>query len=1080
MAGMSGRSQRNHPMAPLVGRGPALAELEQLFVEAGEGSGRLALVGGEPGIGKTRLVEEFLSRLGSRSTDSAGGPRVLIGRCYEEAAALPYAPFVQAFAGSSDAGLSAKLSGSAEPEPPVGTAGIARLNTATDERLRLFDAVALALQQLSRDAPVVLFLDDLHWANEPTIHMLRYVTRAIRHSAVMIIGTYRDVELGRSHPLEATMVDLSRERVAIRITIRRLDLATATEMVAGLLDIDTDHLTPDLARSIQDEAEGVPFFIEELVLHLQEEGALSPGSNGWQLKGMALGAIPQSVRSVVERRVDRLPVEARETLEIASVIGREFDLNTLTRVLRVRGLGDDRIDGDLLAAIDRRIVVERRARVAAPSGATDIYAFAHDQIRHVLYSGLGQIRRRLIHQAVAEAIEAVAGDDSRQFATLAYHFAAGEDLDRAAHFATLAAGRASALHAWEDATRFFTEALEIVDSKRPKRSAGSEGTLSGSTGDNDRDVFDLLAGREVALAELGAADRQADDLRRMNAIAEQLDDPSLRYRSAIRQSRLAILTEPERLDRALLPARLSVEQARRLEVVELRITAFARLGEAYAGRLMGEPSLIQGDPARLALARRAFREAFELARRQDDRAWQGMLSQEIGAIEWALAGELDTLRRSAARGWWEEALEHFRAAGDRKGEITALIGLAYRRPAECEMASGDSNNFIGLLEEIRRLRTEERQLIKASDRPRMEALSLLSIHTHSREFGIYELALERGRQALDWAVRARDRRIQLYALGGLSETARTLGLFSESLEFAQRASATLQVSRETESGARSAALEERAEGWLGLACEVNGDLPAAERHLRTQLDRAESRGLATSIAAAAASLAGFLDRRGESRDEAEAEALAARAIERSRRLPGSVPWGVWAELALVDLHLRRGDHAAAQTSAAAATGLMLERGIELRSLRIAVPFASYRALAAGDRQPQADESLRQAADALSRTADRINDPSLRRSYLYGVPLHRDLIQAARDAGVWPEAAGESSVTDPVRLGAAGLTRRELEVLKLVAAGRSNREIADQLFISEKTVARHLTNIFGKVDVQSRTAAAAFAYRHGIA
>ncbi|HLI51870.1 MAG TPA: AAA family ATPase, partial [Thermomicrobiaceae bacterium] len=614
-----------------MGRDSSLAELEQLFGEVRAGNGRLVLVGGEPGIGKTRLVEEFLAGLDDRSARSGTPTRILIGRCYEEATAPAYAPFAQALSDIRsellDPDIIVKLSGSGGFEPVTVARGMARSNAGIEDRTRLFDGVALALQQLAQPAPVVLFLDDLHWANEPTIHLLRYVTRALRHSAVMIVGTYRDVELGRSHPLEATMVDLYRERLAARVTIRRLDLAAASELIAGLLGVEQHRLSPGLARSIQEEAEGVPFFIEELVLHLQEEAALAPGADGWRLVGMALEAIPQSVRSVVERRIDRLPYEAQETIEIASVIGREFNLEILSGVLRARGLDDDRIDSDLLAAIDRRIVVERPARLGGLGGASGGYAFAHDQIRNVLYSRIGQIRRRLIHQAVAEAIEAAAGDDSRQYASLAYHYAAGEDLRRAAHFATLAAGRASALHAWEDAARLYSEALEIIDGHgsvgvASPGSSGSEADLEVSEA-GEREVFELLAGREVALGELGDITRQREDLRRMRAIATQLDDSMLQYRAAIRGARLAIVQEAERLDAALLPARRAVEQARRIDIAELRVAALARLGEAYAGRLMGEPSLILGEPGRLTLARRAFRDAFDLAKREEDRSWQG-------------------------------------------------------------------------------------------------------------------------------------------------------------------------------------------------------------------------------------------------------------------------------------------------------------------------------------------------------------------------------------------------------------------------------------------------------------------------
>ncbi|MBX6342393.1 MAG: response regulator transcription factor, partial [Thermomicrobiaceae bacterium] len=411
------------------------------------------------------------------------------------------------------------------------------------------------------------------------------------------------------------------------------------------------------------------------------------------------------------------------------------------------------------------------------------------------------------------------------------------------------------------------------------------------------------------------------------------------------------------------------------------------------------------------------------------------------------------------------ARDGYRRLGDARGEVTALIALAYRRLG---LAPGEeSGGWFGFLEEIRRLRTEERALLRESERPRAQALAHLAVHVNGREFGGYQVALERGEAALAWATRARDRRLEFYALGGLSETERALGRPARALEYAERAMA---IAAAGEAGAP----RERAEEWLGLALEAVGACDAAEARLRVWLAAAEASGRAVEEARAAAGLAGFLARQRLPEAGPEVVRLAERAVALSERLRGALPWAVDALLAEAAVHLQAGDAARALARATSASAWMRERDIVLQRLRIAVPFVRSQALAAAGHADEARMALGEAAAALAKAAGRIDDADLRSGFLERMPLHRALLQDARRAGLWEEGAAGRDARAP-----AGLTRREVEVLRLVASGKSNRDIADALYISEKTVARHLTNIFGKIDVQSRTQAAAYAYRHGL-
>ncbi len=1035
--------------------------LRSAFQAARDRHSSLTLISGEPGIGKSRLIEYLIWEL------SREGALALSGRCDESDP--PYAPFILALRDlvrSDPESILPVLEQSPSPElrrllvDDQGMPAIMpRLSlTGAEERARFFDAVVLLILRLAESNPLLLTLDDLHLADEPTIHLLRYVVRGTQHAPVLVVGSYRDTDLDPQHALEATIVELYRERLASRLPMRRLSLADMTELVAGVLEVPASEVDLLLSQSIQSEAEGVPFFAEELVLHLREAGLLRRGANGWTLEEHDSVLIPQSVRSVVGHRLSRLDPAARETLGVAAVIGTEFSFDLLVDVMRRKSNGTiERVEQDVDAALDRRLILERPKR--NPSDRVAPYAFAHDQIRDVLYWNLSQIRRRLLHEAVAEALEATGGDrDPTKFASLAHHFGAGEDLSRAAKYSGLAGERAMELHAFEDATRHFDEALDILEEGRNGEPAGR----------GIRSYFELLCEREAALDELARRERQRADLERMNDVAKRLDDGD-RLIVALRSARFDILVGD--LLEALGQAQVAMNVADQIGDVSARIASLARLGEAHAARLIGEPSRLEAEPEALTAAGDAYHAAYDLADEAGETLWQAKLAQEIGVVEWELAAEDDREGRAAARVWLLDALDRWRLLGDPRGEITALIALAYRRSYQNEAAglAQVERGFVGFLEEIRRLRTEERHLMRESLKPRTQSLALLSVHVHCREFGIYQIALERGLEALAWASRAHDPRVEFYCLGGLCETELELGRTTRALEYAERAAAIVSTGE-------ALVPAQRVHEWLGLACEAVGDLRRAERHLRELLTAAEGRGLATEIAHAAARLAEFLSRRDVESCDVEALDLTRRSIDLSDGLPGSIPWGVQSLVIQSRIYLRRGEVAAAVATSTAASSRMQQREISLRRLKIAVPFARYRALDAGEHDEDALTELKVAAGELSRVASWITDVELRRGYLEDVDRHHSIQEAARRLQVWPVAAHSR----PDEVVPTPLTRRETEVLRLVAAGKTNRDIADALFISEKTVARHLTNIFNKLDCQSRTQAAAYAFRQGIA
>jgi DNA-binding SARP family transcriptional activator len=395
---------------PFVGRDAPLARLTGAFERARTGERRLVLVGGEPGIGKTRLAAELCAHA------HAAGATVRFGRCFEEAIA-PYEPFVEAL-------------GDAWPhDAPV--AG----DAAPGARWRLFESVDAALRE---GAPTVLALDDLHWADKGSLLLLAHLVRASRPAPLLVVGTYRESELSRTHPLAAALADLRREGLYERVTLDGLGAVDVAELLRGWLGSDA------LAGRLHDETGGNPFFLEEVVLHLREAGAEA--------------GIPESVREVLGRRLSRLGDGANRALQAAAVVGRDFDLALLERLDALRGI-------DALEAVEEAVAAQLVREDGVRPGR---YGFAHPLVRETVYEELSLTRRVRLHAAVADAIEALHGDDAGHLNELAAHrlaAAAGADPAEAVDIALRAARHCIAQLAYEEAATTAAAALEALDER---------------------------------------------------------------------------------------------------------------------------------------------------------------------------------------------------------------------------------------------------------------------------------------------------------------------------------------------------------------------------------------------------------------------------------------------------------------------------------------------------------------------------------------------------------------------------------------------------------------------------------------
>jgi DNA-binding SARP family transcriptional activator len=436
----------------LVGRVAELEELEHLWLQAGaRDSGRVVLLTGDPGIGKTRLVAEIAKRA------HEAGAFVLAGRSPEEAL-VPYQPFVEALrhyflsVSARELRSSARDYGSElirlvpelrrrAPEMP------APIDSEPETgRYRLFEAVVGLLIEISATAPVMLVLDDLQWADRPTLLLLRHIARVPGHGRVLVLGAYRATE-AHSAGFTAALAELRRERLITRIELLGLGEAETAELVEL-----RSGITPSasFSRALYNETEGNPFFVEEIVRHLADAG-VQPDHAGARVLGHF--GLPEGVKDVIARRLARLDTEATEWLRVAAVIGRDFDAELLEQVV---SLDEEGFLNALDAALEAGLVVESPAHPGR-------YSFSHALIRETLYDGMSVPRRARMHRRVGEALEP---SGQRSLTALALHFtraANAEDAGKAIEYAMRAGEQATGMLAHEEAAEHYSRALEVLD-----------------------------------------------------------------------------------------------------------------------------------------------------------------------------------------------------------------------------------------------------------------------------------------------------------------------------------------------------------------------------------------------------------------------------------------------------------------------------------------------------------------------------------------------------------------------------------------------------------------------------------------
>jgi tetratricopeptide (TPR) repeat protein len=660
-----------------VGREPELKQLQSAFDGAISGQGALMMVTGEPGIGKTALCEQLATYVTLR------GGRTLVGHCYEKGSlSLPYLAFVEALRSYV---LSREVKDLRE-ELGTGAADVARIISEIRERLkiklrpqkdpeeeryRLLQAVTSFLSNAAAVQPMMVVLEDLHDADKGTLEMLTHVSRNLAGARLLIVGTYRDVEVDRSHPLSAALAELRRVSTYGRVLLRGLN---ADEVRRMLESITRESVPWGLAEAVHRQTEGNPLFVQEVVRYLVEEGLITRKEGGWRpTRDTPLEmSIPEGLRDVIGKRLSLLSPECNQLLSVASVIGREFALETLKAVA---GINEDIFVSALKEAIRLSILEERSQRGLVR------YRFTHAFFCQTLYEEMIAPQRLKLHQQVARSLETLYAKRLKEHATeLAEHFSHSTDpadLKKAIEYGEMAAERATNVYAYGEAVRLLEQALkvqEVLDfENKAKRcdlllALGDDLLLAGE----HQRVVSTEAPQALALAEAIADNTRASRacLLAGNGIAGYGTNLMISPEAAQWAARADRYAEPDTVERAWADVMLG--QVKWSGETSLEGVALVSRALDLARRL-GDPDTYWWTAGIWLLAMDAPQHDEERLRLAEELAEQSRHGVNFLILGWVLWFIAHTFLEFGQRRHAEDIMAEMRAMAERSGQANLLI-----------------------------------------------------------------------------------------------------------------------------------------------------------------------------------------------------------------------------------------------------------------------------------------------------------------------------------------------------------------------------------------------------------------------
>ncbi|MFF4212803.1 AAA family ATPase [Streptomyces sp. NPDC001796] len=985
-----------------VGRDEELGALHDSLARAAAGEPQALLVGGEAGVGKTRLLEEFTAAAARRDVV------VVLGGCVEIGAdGLPFAPFstaLRALRRQLPEELAEAAAGQEEelarllPE-----LGEARRGPRDDEEgmARLFELTARLLERIAARRTVVLALEDLHWADASTRHLLAYLLRTLRSGRLVVVATYRSDDIHRRHPLRPLLAELDRLRTVRRIELGRFNRIEVERQIAGILAADPD---PAQVDDIFARSDGNAFFVEELAVAAQD--------------GCCTG-LTDSLRDLLLVRVEALPESAQRVARTVAEGGSTVEYRLLAAVA---SLAEDDLIEALRAAVGANILL------ATPDG--DGYRFRHSLVREAVSDDLLPGERSRLNRRYAEALEAdptlvPADQRATRLASYWYH---AHDAAKALPAVLDAAVEARRRHAHSEQLRLLERAMELWDlapddvraALRPVDHAEVYPPCGCDPATTPLRYLDLMAEAAVAGRLCGERERALKITRRALRLLEEDPDPLRAAWFWVQRSRL-------------------VQNTGR--------------GDGWK-ELATAQELVRGLPPSEVHAE--------------------VLAMVAG---WSMLHEPGPDAFSAA----ERAVEYARMVGARDIELNARLTLGGLLVDAGDIDTG--------LAEIYEVKEQAAALGEAYVRGRLH----VNLPSHLEGIGRSREAVEVLREGLEITRKLGLTDSEAWVWGNLGDSLYSLGRWDEAAE------AGLNSERVGQS-AKPRAFRATIHAHLALArgdlAEAGRQLAAARAYLGTHdtMPQHELRlehvtiGIAAGegrLTDARAALATALTRGfppGTQRygwplllaaATAEADALGLPAAEPGRMetlerirgtaktLAANVPvWHAYACWVRAEL-LRAEGRGTPEVWAEAVTAFeALDRPYDLARVR--------HRLAESLLAPGADEDARERAAELLRLAGAVAD------HLGARPLADSVALLARRARLTLSRAPEPAALDPAE--SLGLTNRERDVLRLVAIGRSNRQIAEELFISPKTASVHVSNILAKLGVAGRGEAAAVAHR----
>ncbi|MFE3581961.1 helix-turn-helix transcriptional regulator [Streptomyces vinaceus] len=994
-----------------VGRADELAVLTDALARAAGQEPQAMLVGGEAGVGKTRLTEEFVHEAARR------GAVVAVGGCVEIGAeGLPFAPFSTALRtlhrllpGELAAAAAGQQDELARILPELGDTP--RGPHDEESTARLFELTARMLERLAADRTVVLVLEDLHWADTSTRHLLSYLFRTLASGRLVVVATYRADDVHRRHPLRPLLAELDRLRTVQRIELPRFNRAEVRRQLAGILASQPDE---DFVDSVYERSDGNAFFVEELA--------------ACRRSGCRAG-LTESLRDLLLVRVEVLPEAAQRVVRIVAEGGSTVEYPLLRAVA---GLGEDELIEALRAAVGANILL------ATPDG--DGYRFRHSLVREAVSDDLLPGERARVNRRYAEAMEAddwLIRAEERVIRLASYWYCAG-DAAKALPAVLAASVAARRRHAYSEQLNLLERALDLWESA-PQEVREALRPV------DHTEVYPPLA---FGTGDPGGCDPATTPLKRLDLLAEAT--VAARFGGERERALKLTKTALRLLEEDQDPLRAAWFWTERSRLV----SSLAR-GDGWE-ELARAQELVKGLPPSRVHAEVLVRAA----------GW-GMLHNPG-------PGNLEAAERAAA---------YARMLGAEEIELNARITVG------CLLTdAGDAERGLAEMLVVRE-RAAELGLVMLAGRAHINLTSQLESMGRSRE------AVELAGQGVELVKKSRLLDTEAWLSGNMAESLYSLGRWDEAAEAARRGLSVGQSAAPR--GSASARLS-----YLALArgelTEAGARLTAAHAHFGTHDSQPQHRiplyRLAVGIAAGEGRIS---DVRAEITDaiaygfplghhryawplllaaasaEADARGLPvadagrAAALEvlrgAARALATPVPvWTAHAEFFRAELLRAEARDTAADWAGVERAVRPLERPYLLARARHRLAEAL---LASGGDRACAASLLGEAY----ATAERLGSRRLREDLAL-------LAQRARLplTGTDAPAAPPAPAPDPVE--ALGLTSRERDVLSLVAAGRSNRQIAEELFISPKTASVHVSNILAKLGVAGRGEAAALAHR----